>query len=204
MAVAMGLPEGSFPAPPAPPGQAFGQVCLNGVVQDRPPVGIPYAGTHLLVGPDGRVIASLASAQVNLPALVGRNVTLCGFNQGIIEGVPALAVVEAEATPPPAPPSPQGSPPPQLTGVFGCAFGVLEPAPPPANAQLRTGHGTILLLSPASDPTPWFGQSVLVCGLLTSDNAIYLIDLLPLSGVLGGLLPLSGVLSGPGHSSATG
>lgn len=89
--------NGTVTQPIAQPSQpvAVAQQCFSGTVQRRPEVGIPYAGTHLLLGEGGNVLASLVSSQVNLDALLGRSVTVCGFGQGMIEGVPALAVTEA-------------------------------------------------------------------------------------------------------------
>ncbi|BDG60928.1 hypothetical protein [Caldinitratiruptor microaerophilus] len=73
--------------------------CLTGFVTRRPAIGIPFAGTHLLVGLGGQVIASLESTIVNLEALVGQFVTLCGVSRGEIEGVTAVNVTSAFASP---------------------------------------------------------------------------------------------------------
>lgn len=72
---------------------------LTGFVTRRPAIGIPFAGTHLLVGLGGQVIASLESTTVNLDALVGQFVTLCGISRGEIEGVTSIAVTSAFASP---------------------------------------------------------------------------------------------------------
>lgn len=73
--------------------------CLTGFVTPRPAIGIPFAGTHLLVGLGGQVIASLDSATVNLDALSGQFVTLCGISRGEIEGITSIAVTSAFASP---------------------------------------------------------------------------------------------------------
>jgi hypothetical protein len=68
--------------------------CLTGFVQRRPPVTIFQRGTHLLLDVNGNVIATLRSNQVNLASFEGRFVTVCGINEGQIEGVTSLLVTQ--------------------------------------------------------------------------------------------------------------
>lgn len=163
--------------------------CFSGVVQRRPEIGIPFAGTHLLTGSSGNVVASLVSSQVNLDSLVGQNATVCGFSQGVIEGVPAVAVTQVPAG---------GVAQPRLTGLFACTAGVLAPGPlffaaSPVNATLRTGSGDILLIVPGAAPdtlSPLVGQLVLTCGFLTVNNELLTIVVVPLAQLLGGGFPV--------------
>jgi hypothetical protein len=68
-------------------------VCLTGMVQRQPAIGIPFPGNFLLVNPLlNRPIAALSSDQVNLAALVGQTVTVCGISLGEVEGVLSLRV----------------------------------------------------------------------------------------------------------------
>lgn len=163
-----------------------GQQCFTGIVQRRPEIGIPFAGTHLLVSAGGNVVASLVSSQVNLENLVGRTVTVCGFGQGVIEGVPAVAVTQVQ--------QPGGVPQSRLTSLFACTAGVLAQgplffAPSPVNATLRTGTGDVLLIVPGAAPEALqslLGQFVLACGFLTTQNELFVVILLPWSQFLGG------------------
>lgn len=78
----------------------FGSTCLTGTVVPRPVIGISFAGTHLLLSPvTGRTIASLRSNVVNLDALVGRTVTVCGPLGAPVEGVPVMTVVQVLPSP---------------------------------------------------------------------------------------------------------
>lgn len=68
--------------------------CLTGFVRRRPQIGIFQRGTHLLVDINGNVIATLRSNTVDLFGLEGRFVTVCGTNEGQIEGVTSLLVTQ--------------------------------------------------------------------------------------------------------------
>lgn len=186
---ALGTPPGLLAAPAAPAGQQ----CYTGTVQRRPEIGIPFAGTHLLAAPGGNVVASLVSSQVNLDSLVGQSVTVCGFGQGIVEGVPAVAVTTVLAAG--GVPVPQ----PQLTGMFACTAGIVGQAPlffapSPVNATLRTSTGDILLIVQGATPealSSLIGQLVLACGFLTTSNELVVAVLVPLAHLLGaGGLPI--------------
>ncbi len=87
-------------------GTAF--TCLTGFIRRAEPVGFIQRGTHRLIDVNGNVIASLRSTQVNLSALEGRFVTVCGFSEGQIEGVLSLRVTEVfPVVSPPVTPVPQ-------------------------------------------------------------------------------------------------
>lgn len=73
-------------------GTAF--TCLTGFIRRAEPIGFIQRGTHRLIDVNGNVIASLRSTQVQLSALEGRFVTVCGFSEGQIEGVLSLRVTE--------------------------------------------------------------------------------------------------------------
>lgn len=84
-------------------------VCLTGVVRRAEEIGFIQRGTHRLVDLQGRVIAALRSNQVNLTALEGQFVTVCGISEGRIEGVLSILVTQAQSalqptTPPVFPP----------------------------------------------------------------------------------------------------
>lgn len=69
-------------------------ICLTGVVRRAEEIGIIQRGTHRLVDLSGNLLAALRSDQVNLTALEGRFVTVCGINEGQIEGVTSLRVTQ--------------------------------------------------------------------------------------------------------------
>jgi hypothetical protein len=70
-------------------------ICLTGIVRRAEEVGIIQRGTHRLIDLSGNVIAALRSNQVNLFALEGQFVTVCGINEGRIEGVLSIFVTQA-------------------------------------------------------------------------------------------------------------
>lgn len=72
-----------------------GTVCLTGVVRRAEEIGIIQRGTHRLVDAQGNVIAALRSDTVSLAALEGQFVTVCGVNEGRIEGVLSIRVTQA-------------------------------------------------------------------------------------------------------------
>jgi len=71
-----------------------GVICRTGFIRRAEPIGIIQRGTHRLVDVNGNVIASLRSDRVNLFALEGRFVTVCGFDEGRIEGVLSIMVTQ--------------------------------------------------------------------------------------------------------------
>ncbi|HWI52078.1 MAG TPA: hypothetical protein VNT01_08040 [Symbiobacteriaceae bacterium] len=70
-------------------------LCLTGYVMPAEQIGFLQRGTHRLVAADGRVLATLSSDQVDLSALAGQWSTVCGIDEGEIEGVPSLQVTQA-------------------------------------------------------------------------------------------------------------
>jgi hypothetical protein len=116
--------------------------CLTGFVRRRTGLDIFQRGTHLLVDASGRVIAVLRSSQVNLFALEGRFVTVCGVNEGQIEGVTSLLV----------------------TQVIGA--NVPGTTLPPQQIDLRTLLLLLLLTNP--NLLQGFGQNFLLSQLLSS------------------------------------
>lgn len=68
--------------------------CLSGIIQRAEEVGFLQRGTHRLVSATGQVLATLRSNQVNLFALEGQFRTVCGFDEGEIEGVRSLLVTQ--------------------------------------------------------------------------------------------------------------
>ncbi len=66
--------------------------CLSGFVVPAEQIGFIQRGTHRLIGVNGQVLASLRSNTIDLNALVGRFVTVCGVSEGVIEGVLSLNV----------------------------------------------------------------------------------------------------------------
>lgn len=90
--------------------------CLTGFIRPAEQIGIIQRGTHRLVDARGNVLASLHSNQVNLRALEGQFVTVCGFSEGRIEGVLSLNV----------------------TQVFSATVPVVTPPPQPISIDLRT------------------------------------------------------------------
>ncbi|HYF92148.1 MAG TPA: hypothetical protein VD969_07860 [Symbiobacteriaceae bacterium] len=73
---------------------AFRFSCLTGFIRRAEEVGFLQRGTHRLVAADGRVIATLSSTVVDLTALEGQFRTVCGFDEGEIEGVTSLRVTQ--------------------------------------------------------------------------------------------------------------
>ena len=70
-------------------------LCLTGYVMPAEEIGFLQRGTHRLVAADGRVLATLSSDQVDLIALEGQWSSVCGIDEGEIEGVPSLRVTQA-------------------------------------------------------------------------------------------------------------
>lgn len=68
--------------------------CMTGFIVRAEEFGFIQRGTHRLVTRDGRVLASLSSNRVNLFALEGQLRTVCGFDEGEIEGVVSLRVTQ--------------------------------------------------------------------------------------------------------------
>lgn len=69
-------------------------ICLTGIVTPAEEIGIIQRGNFRLVGLGGNVIATLTSAGPNLAFLTGRLVTVCGLNEGVIEGVRSVRVTQ--------------------------------------------------------------------------------------------------------------
>jgi hypothetical protein len=59
-------------------------VCRTGIIRRAEEIGIIQRGTHRLFDVAGNLIASLQSTQVNLFALEGRFLTVCGTSEGVI------------------------------------------------------------------------------------------------------------------------
>ena len=68
--------------------------CLTGIIRRAEEVGFLQRGTHRLVAANGQVIATLSSTMVDLTALEGQFRTVCGFDEGVIEGVTSLQVTQ--------------------------------------------------------------------------------------------------------------
>ncbi|MGE5676204.1 MAG: hypothetical protein ACM3XM_20375 [Mycobacterium leprae] len=68
--------------------------CLSGTVRPAPEIDFIQRGTHRLVNDYGAVVATLSAKQVNLTDWVGQSVTVCGIDEGIIEGVHSLQVTQ--------------------------------------------------------------------------------------------------------------
>jgi hypothetical protein len=101
-------------------------ICLTGTIARAEPIGIIMRGTHRLLDATGRIIAALQSNVVNLFALEGRFLTVCGIDEGVIEGVRSILV----------------------TQVFQPGAPTPAPAPPPAQLDLRTLLLFLLLTQP--------------------------------------------------------
>lgn len=68
--------------------------CLTGFIVRREQIGFLQRGSHRLVAANGRVLATLSSDRVNLFALEGQFRTVCGIDEGEIEGVTSLRVTQ--------------------------------------------------------------------------------------------------------------
>ncbi len=71
-----------------------GLICRTGFIRRAEPIGFIQRGTHRLVDLSGRVIAALRSNRVNLFALEGQFLTVCGIDEGVIEGVRSILVTQ--------------------------------------------------------------------------------------------------------------
>lgn len=87
---------------------ALSVTCLTGFVRRAEPIGIVQRGTHRLIDINGRLIAVLRSNTVNLFGWEGQFVTVCGVDEGLIEGVRSLLVTQVfRANIPTTQPQPQ-------------------------------------------------------------------------------------------------
>jgi hypothetical protein len=68
--------------------------CLSGIIVRAEPFGFIQRGTHRLLNTSGQVIAALRSDVVNLTQFEGQFRTVCGMDEGQIEGVTSLLVTQ--------------------------------------------------------------------------------------------------------------
>jgi hypothetical protein len=85
--------------------------CLSGFIVRAEPIGFIQRGTHRLLNASGQVIAALRSDVIDLTQFEGQFRTVCGLDEGQIEGVTSLLVTQVlPVNVPGGVPAPQPSP----------------------------------------------------------------------------------------------